>query len=74
MAYEWFTKKTQQDNCKTFRMNDLKQKKLVSAAIHGIVQHSDYVIEIWGARDDITGDLFSSLFVGDFDLLRPGRI
>ena len=37
-------------------MNDLKQKKLVSAAIHGIVQHPDYVIEIWGARDDITGD------------------
>ena len=56
MAYEWFTKETGRDNCKTYRINDLKQQKLVAAAIHGIVQHPDYVIEILGAREKNQGN------------------
>ena len=56
MAFEWYTIATSHDNCKTYRINDLKQKKLVSMSIHGIVQNPDYVIEILGAREKTAGD------------------
>ena len=55
MAFEWYTIATSHDNCKTYRINDLKQKKLVSMSIHGIVQNPDYVIEILGAREKTAG-------------------
>ena len=62
VAYEWFTKKTEQDNCKTYRMNDLKQKKLVSVEINGIIQHPDYIIEVLGAREKTLGESFCLSF------------
>ena len=69
MAYEWFTKKeTGHDNCKIYRMNDLKQKKLASVAIHGIIQHPEYVIEVLGAREKKTGALISCTIVTLLDL------
>eukprot|EP00090_Calanus_glacialis_P013425 TRINITY_DN22085_c0_g1_i1.p1 TRINITY_DN22085_c0_g1~~TRINITY_DN22085_c0_g1_i1.p1 ORF type:complete len:576 (-),score=116.36 TRINITY_DN22085_c0_g1_i1:30-1529(-) len=54
VAFQWFnvdTSKSQKDNCKLFRMIDLKPSKLTDFTLNGISRDPDYRIEILGMRE-----------------------